>query len=226
MAIGKKKQPSGYSTALVVADKARQERWRVHNQRMVMAVTAVLEGVNSLQLQQEMQAHARRTGDTHPGWFVSITTVRILLEKARGELSKDISKSRASEYAKHQARLEHLYNKSMELRDRQTALAVLKEQIALSERLYGVINGGKKEGTLSTPSRRVGHAIRKLTQALAGGRSKVRRGAKKRPSSDATDAGVSGVSQDAPGNDDLEVQVAEASTDGHQQPTDQLDTAT
>jgi len=217
--------PTGYSTALVVADRERQERWRVHNQRMLMAVTAVLEGLNSVQLQQQMQAHAKRTGDLHRGWFIEITTVRALMERARKELAKEISKSRATEYAKHQARLEHLYNKSMEVRDRSTALAVLKEQIALSERLYGVINGGKKDGTLSTPSARVSHAIADLTQALAGGRGGVRRKTKKKPVSDAASAGVQDVSSDTPRDNGVAVQVAEDGSDRHRVDPEQLDTS-
>jgi hypothetical protein len=201
------------TNAIVVMDKMRYAKWRMSNQRMLLAIDAVLMGYSSIELQQRMKKYAEEHGETHPGWFVRIETVRKVMERARVELGKDLSRSRASEYAKHQARLEHLYSLAMKYNDRAAALAVLKEQSALSDRLFGVIQGGKKDGQSNTSSARLNEAITGLTATLADAIDRRSRASKEGTAADADAADVSPVPGGASDGDDLGAEVAEASSD-------------
>jgi len=201
------------TNAIVVMDKMRYAKWRMSNQRMLLAIDAVLMGYSSIELQQRMRKYAEDHGETHPGWFVRIETVRKVMERARIELGKDLSRSRASEYAKHQSRLEHLYSLAMKYNDRAAALAVLKEQSALSDRLFGVIQGGKKDGQSNTSSARLNEAITGLTSTLADAIDRRSRASTEGASADADAADVSPVSGAKSDGDDLGPEVAETSTD-------------
>lgn len=212
------------SQAIAILDERRREKWRVSNQRMLMAIKLVLEGGTSIDLQHQMREYAQASGDTHPGWFITLDTCRLVLEKARMELSKELSKNRATEYSKHQSRLEYLYTKAMKANDKAIALAVLKEQIALSERLFGVVQGGKKDGEIHSANRGIGQAITRLTEALAGRRPRRRRKSKKAASSVPDDADVSPIPGSEHRGDDLGAEVAEVSSDRLDVDPDQLDT--
>lgn len=164
------------STALVVYDPIRAANWRVEQRRKTAASSAVVDGLTAMQLQENL----RRIWDVSEGHeksvklLLTVSGCRKLMDAARRDLGRELSKQRANEYYQFRARLERLYNLAMNARDMPIALAVLKEQIALSERSHGLvtIEDAKASEPIPGASKAFRSAVRRLEDAIGECNSK------------------------------------------------------
>lgn len=153
---------------LAMHDAEKTRSWQARQRRADLAVTAIIRGWSARQYMTALVAYAEYSGDDHPLYYIGIDSCRTLLERARVTLAKDLSKSRLTEYAKHQSRLENLYRRAIEREDDQAALAITREQIALSQALHGVALSGQDAATSVATNRRIDRSLGDLAKALAG----------------------------------------------------------
>lgn len=163
--------------SLVVYDPERARVHRIKNERLFMAIKALVKGSSPSQFCTNLAMHAREKGDDHPLWNIHRNTARKLLDDARKELQKDLAKDRARAYATQMARYEHLYRIALKLRDGgRQALAVLQCITDLQERISGSGSSEQQEGRKAGKAgEEIGKAVEQLTRALARNRASSRK---------------------------------------------------
>lgn len=154
------------STALVTEDQAI--RWRVQQIRLATAMDCVVDGRTSSELRLELQ----RIAQAHPelecrSWYIGKHAAIRLMDQARKELGRELSRKRVHEYFQHRARLDRIYRDAMRRGEIGVALMAVKEQTALSERAHGMMATVNHEGEqIPIQSRAIGNAISLLEQSI------------------------------------------------------------
>lgn len=165
------------SFPLVVYDPERARVHRIKNERLFMAIEALVQGFTPSQFCTYLAMHAREVGDDHPMWNIHRHTARKLMDEGRKELQKDLAKDRAKAYATQMARYENLYRIALKQRDGgRQALAVLDRITELQERISGSGSSEQQEGRKAGKTgEEIGKAVEQLTRAIAKHRSSSRK---------------------------------------------------
>lgn len=165
------------SFPLVVYDPERARVHRIKNERLFMAIEALVQGFTPSQFCTYLAMHAREVGDDHPMWNIHRHTARKLMDEGRKELQKDLAKDRAKAYATQMARYENLYRIALKQRDGgRQALAVLDRITELQERISGSGNSEQQESRKAgRASETIGKAVEELTRAIARNNNRSRK---------------------------------------------------
>ena len=101
---------------IVPYDDERARVWKIRQQRLYMAIDALVRGMTPSQLCTTFALYAEATGDNHKLWNVKVNAARIIMDDARKELNKNLAKDRAGAYSTQMARYEMLYREALNRR--------------------------------------------------------------------------------------------------------------
>jgi len=152
---------------IVPYDDERARVWKIRQQRLYMAIDALVKGLTPSQLCTSLALYAKQTGDDHRLWNISVVSARRVMDDARKELNRDLARDRAKAYSTQMARYEYLYREALKSRDMKQAHAVLNSITELQERISGAGNEQQEGRKASKAGEEIGKAVEHLTRAIA-----------------------------------------------------------